>query len=191
MKWVTRERPKIERIACPWLIARFIDLDPEFIYVPAARVREVAERTGAIPFDIPGVELGHVGELCSFDAFLRKYSLGTRALRRLAVIVAARTPRASISCPNAQGCMRYPSASPAPPRTISSCSTKAWSCTKPCTPGPRPSRGCAAATADRRRRGMQATLAVAACGSAHLVLEHWPDNCIRLTRSVRRNTDTH
>ena len=70
MKWVTRERPKIDRIACPWLIARFIDRDAEFLYVPADEVLQVAEATGAIPYDIPGVEYGHVGELCSFDAFL-------------------------------------------------------------------------------------------------------------------------
>jgi hypothetical protein len=87
MKWVTRERPKIDRIACPWLIARFIDREPEFLYVPSAEVISVAERTGAIPYDIPGVEMTHVGELCSFDAFLAKYELRDRALEQLAVIV--------------------------------------------------------------------------------------------------------
>src|SRR3546814_6378888 len=73
MKWITRERPKIDRIACPWLIERFIDKAPEFLYVPSADVLRVAEETGAIPYDIPGVELTHEGELCSFDAFLKKY----------------------------------------------------------------------------------------------------------------------
>ena len=87
MKWVTRERPKIDRIACPWLIARFIDKAPEFLYVPAAEVLSTAERTGAVPYDIPGVEMSHVGELCSFDAFLSKYGLGDPALRQLAAIV--------------------------------------------------------------------------------------------------------
>jgi hypothetical protein len=87
MKWVTRERPKIDRIACPWLIARFIDDQPEFLYVRADRVRQVAEATGAIPYDIAGVELGHVGEFCSFDAFLRKYSIKRPGLDRLAAIV--------------------------------------------------------------------------------------------------------
>ena len=72
MKWITRERPKIDRIACPWLIATFIDKEPEFLYVPARDVMPVAEKTGAVPYDIPGVELSHVGELCSFDAFLNK-----------------------------------------------------------------------------------------------------------------------
>ena len=87
MKWVTRERPKIDRIACPWLISRFIDREPEFLYVPKTQVRETAEATGAIPYDIPGVELSHVGELCSFDAFLAKYRLADPALQQLAAIV--------------------------------------------------------------------------------------------------------
>ncbi|BDI07230.1 chromate resistance protein ChrB domain-containing protein [Sphaerotilus microaerophilus] len=98
MKWVTRERPKIDRIACPWLIARFIDKEPEFLYVPAARVLETAERTGAVPYDIPGVEMSHVGELCSFDAFLAKYQLDDPALQQLAVIVrGADTSRLDLS----------------------------------------------------------------------------------------------
>jgi len=87
MKWVTRERPKIDRIACPWLIARFIDREPEFLFVPAAEVTAVAEREAAVPYDIPGVELTHVGELCGFDAFLARYELCDPALEQLAVIV--------------------------------------------------------------------------------------------------------
>jgi hypothetical protein len=87
MKWVTRARPKIDRIACPWLIARFIDRDAEFLYVPTDLVRAMAEQTGAIPYDIPGVEYGHVGELCSFDAFIRIHQLADPALHALAVIV--------------------------------------------------------------------------------------------------------
>jgi hypothetical protein len=87
MKWVTRERPKIDRIACPWLIARFIDDGPEFLYVPSDEVLSVAEKTGAIPYDILGVELSHVGELCSFDAFLKKYDLDDPVLLHLAKIV--------------------------------------------------------------------------------------------------------
>lgn len=87
MKWVTRERPKIDRIACPWLIALFIDKSPEFLYVPTDQVLRVAQETGAIPYDIPGVEMSHVGELCSFDAFLEKYNLADPALQQLAVIV--------------------------------------------------------------------------------------------------------
>lgn len=87
MRWVTRERPKIDRIACPWLISRFIDDTPEFLYVPSAQVLETAERTGAVPYDIPGVEMTHVGGLCSFDAFLAKYNLTDPALQQLAAIV--------------------------------------------------------------------------------------------------------
>src|SRR5438552_18238529 len=87
MKWITRERPKIDRIACPWLIARFIDQSPEFLYVPSDQVLRIAEETGAVPYDVPGVELGHVGELCSFDAFLAKYQLAEPALQRLPAIV--------------------------------------------------------------------------------------------------------
>ena len=87
MQWITRERPKIDRIACPWLIARFIDKEPEFLYVPASEVLSIANAIGAIPYDIPNVELSHVGELCSFDAFLAKYGLDDPALRQLAAIV--------------------------------------------------------------------------------------------------------
>jgi hypothetical protein len=87
MKWVTRERPKIDRIACPWLIARFIDQAPEFLYVPPSKVLSTARETGAVPYDIPDVEMSHVGELCSFDAFLSKYGLQDPALQQLAAIV--------------------------------------------------------------------------------------------------------
>ena len=87
MKWVTRERPKIDRVACPWLIARFIDDNPEFLFVPPAEVARVAEESGAIPFDVVGVELSHDGPRCSFDAFLDKYGLRDPALAELARIV--------------------------------------------------------------------------------------------------------
>ena len=87
MKWVTRERPKIDRVACPWLVARFIDNDAEFLFVPPDDVRRVARDTGAIPYDVEGVELSHVGPMCSFDAFLNKYGLHDPALADLARIV--------------------------------------------------------------------------------------------------------
>ncbi|SDI07713.1 hypothetical protein SAMN05216603_12081 [Pseudomonas benzenivorans] len=87
MKWITRERPKIDRIACPWLISRFIDAEAEFLYVPSGDVLRLAHEESATPYDIPGVELSHVGELCSFDAFLQKYRLDEPALRQLARIV--------------------------------------------------------------------------------------------------------
>jgi len=87
-RWVTRERPKIDRIACPWLIARFVDHDAEFLYVPPKDVLRTAKEKDAVPYDIPDVAFSHVGELCSFDAFLKTYALtGDPALARLAMIV--------------------------------------------------------------------------------------------------------
>jgi hypothetical protein len=87
MKWITRARPKIDRVACPWLIARFIDTDAEFLFAPAAEVARLAAELGATPFDIDGVELSHEGPLCSFDAFLARYDLTDPALAELATIV--------------------------------------------------------------------------------------------------------
>lgn len=87
MKWITRERPKIDRIACPWLIARFIDHTPEFIFAPPSDVPRLAAELGAIPFDIEGVELSHEGPLCTFDALLTRYRLEDPALKEMAVIV--------------------------------------------------------------------------------------------------------
>ena len=87
MKWITRERPKIDRIACPWLIVRFIDRDAEFLFVRSSDVLRIAQQTGATAYDIPNVELTHEGELCSFDAFLKKYELDDPALQQMALIV--------------------------------------------------------------------------------------------------------
>jgi hypothetical protein len=87
MRWITRERPKIDRVACPWLIARFIDQEPEFIFVSPERVVEQAKKLDAIPYDVQEVELTHEGEFCSFDSFLKKYHLGERELQYLALIV--------------------------------------------------------------------------------------------------------
>ena len=87
MKWITREKARVDRIACPWLISRFIDRAPTFLFVPADRVREVAAKEDAVPYDVPGVELGHHGDRCSFDAFLSKYRLEDAALGALADIV--------------------------------------------------------------------------------------------------------
>ena len=86
-KWVTRERPKIDRIACPWLISRFIDPQAEFIYAPTSRVVAVANETGGTPYDIEGVECAHEGEHCSFDTILRIYDIHDSGLDRLAMIV--------------------------------------------------------------------------------------------------------
>ncbi len=86
-RWVTRERPKIDRIACPWLVKRFIDPDAEFLYVPTPDVKSVAAEREAVPYDIPDVEFSHNGELCSFDAFVSRYRLRDPALVELALIV--------------------------------------------------------------------------------------------------------
>jgi rhodanese-related sulfurtransferase len=86
-RWVTRERPKVDRIACPWLIRRFIDPQAEFLYVPAADVTQVARERSAIPYDVPEVEFTHVGGRCSFDAFAYRYHLADPALQELALIV--------------------------------------------------------------------------------------------------------
>lgn len=87
MKWVTRERPKVDRVACPWLIKRFIDQTPEFIFLPAGEVVKFAAETGATPFDVEGVELTHNGPRCSFDAFLAKYGMTDSALLEIAAII--------------------------------------------------------------------------------------------------------
>jgi len=88
MKWITREHVKVDRVACPWLIKKFVDTDAEFIFVPADKVMAEADRLGAVPFDIKNVELGHHGKECSFEAILKKYSLtGDPALILLGRIV--------------------------------------------------------------------------------------------------------
>ena len=87
MKWVTRARPKVDRVACPWLILRFVDPAAEFLYVAPDEVLAVARREGATPYDVPGVELGHHDAECSFDAIVRKYRLDEPALQALALIV--------------------------------------------------------------------------------------------------------
>jgi hypothetical protein len=88
MKWVTREHVKVDRVACPWLVRKFVDPEAEFLFVPADQVLTVAERESAIPYDVKGVELGHHGRECSFDAILKKHGLGTDpALLLLAKIV--------------------------------------------------------------------------------------------------------
>lgn len=101
--WVTRQRPKVDRIACPWLIRRFIDPEARFLFVAPTEVEAVAERFGAVPFDIEGAELSHRGDLCSFDAILDDFSLRTEALDRLATVVrAADTDRHDLA-PQAAG----------------------------------------------------------------------------------------
>jgi hypothetical protein len=103
VKWVTRERPRVDRIACPWLIKRFVDEQAEFLYAPGDLVMATAEREGAIPFDAPGVELGHHGEECSFDAIIRKYDLSDPALAQLALIVRGADTAAKDLTPESRG----------------------------------------------------------------------------------------
>ena len=86
-RWVTRERPKIDRIACPWLVRRFVDAQAEFLYVPLADVKRTAQEKTATPYDVADVEFTHAGERCSFDAFLEKFHLRDAALDKLALIV--------------------------------------------------------------------------------------------------------
>jgi hypothetical protein len=103
MKWVTRERPNVDRIACPWLIKKFVDPTAEFLYVPPDQVLAVAEREGATPYDVPNVELGHHGEECSFDAIVKKYNLIDPALQRLALIVRGADTQARELTPESRG----------------------------------------------------------------------------------------
>jgi len=87
MKWLTRERVKVDRVACPWLIKKFVDPQAEFLFVPADQVQAVAKREGAIPFDVPDAELGHYNGKCSFEAIIRKYGINDPAIQLLAQIV--------------------------------------------------------------------------------------------------------
>ena len=87
MKWVTRSHVHVDRVACPWLISRFVDSEAEFLFVPKGQIQRVVEETGAIPFDAPGVELGHRNGKCSFETIVEHYGLTDRALLRLAQIV--------------------------------------------------------------------------------------------------------
>jgi rhodanese-related sulfurtransferase len=102
-RWVTRERPKIDRIACPWLLARFVDPEAEFLYVPTTEVLAAAKERDAVPYDVPDVHFTHEGERCSFDAFLRHFHLDDPALEQLATIVrGADTARLDLA-PQASG----------------------------------------------------------------------------------------
>jgi hypothetical protein len=103
MKWVTRERVKVDRVACPWLIKRFVDPAAEILYVPADQVLSTAEREGATPFDVPGVEFGHHGDECSFDALVQRYQPNDLALQRLALIVRGADTAAKDLTPQSRG----------------------------------------------------------------------------------------
>lgn len=102
-RWVTRERPKIDRIACPWLIRRFVDPEAEFLYVPTPEVFAVSERERAVAYDIPGAPFSHVGERCSFDAFIERFRLDDAALQKVALIVRAADTDNHALAPEAPG----------------------------------------------------------------------------------------
>ena len=102
-RWITRERPKIDRIACPWLVLRFIDADAQFFYVPAGGVLAEAKRREAEPYDIPGVRFSHRGERCSFDAFIEEFELDNEALAAVATIVRSADTGALSLAPEAAG----------------------------------------------------------------------------------------
>ena len=121
-QWITRERPKIDCIACPWLTRRLIDPGATFIYVPSARARDSARDLNAIPFDIEGVEFGHEGDRCAFDTFLRIFDIRDQPLDRLALIVRG-ADTGTISHRNVAVCSRYRRGSPPFSRMI----TKCWS----------------------------------------------------------------
>ena len=103
MKWITRERPKIDRIACPWLIKNFVDPDAEFIYVPREKVLGEARNLNAIPFDVPGVEYTHVGDQCTFDFIVKKHHLDEPAISKLADIIRAADTDRFDSSPESAG----------------------------------------------------------------------------------------
>jgi hypothetical protein len=104
MRWITREHPRVDRVACPWLIERSIDPDAEFVYVPADQVIAEAKRLGATPYDVKDVELGHRGPECSFDAFVHKYRLeGDPALAYMAKVVRGADTSAKTLTPESQG----------------------------------------------------------------------------------------
>lgn len=102
-RWVTRHRPKIDRIACPWLIRRFVDVNAEFLFVPPSDVDDVAEKFGATDFDMPGGDWGHEGDGCSFDTMIRKFGLSNPALERLACVVRAADTNQHALAPQAAG----------------------------------------------------------------------------------------
>lgn len=103
MKWVTRQYVHVDRTACPWLIERFVDPEAEFIFVPAEKIEEVVKKDKAIPYDAPGVELGHHGDKCSFDAIVEKYKIKDPAVLELAKIVRAADTDKAEEAPEAAG----------------------------------------------------------------------------------------
>src|SRR6266571_3829400 len=135
MRWITREHPKIDRVACPWLITRFIDPVAEFLFAPPAAVHARAAELNAIPYDVEGVELSHDGPRCSFDAFLRKYGLTDPALQELAVIIRGPIRTGWTSHHNPPDCSPFLWACLDSSQTITTCCPVASSCMTPCMSG--------------------------------------------------------
>jgi rhodanese-related sulfurtransferase len=125
-KWITRERPKIDRIACPWLIRRFIDPRSQFLYVPTAKILAAAAALNATPYDVDGVEFTHEGDRCSFDTIIRVYDIRDAALDRLATIVRGAIHLVTISRRSAVACLRSRSASLPIFPTTTKCLRTAW-----------------------------------------------------------------
>ena len=159
MKWVTRRKARADRIACPWLIQRFIDPDAELLFAPEDQVMDTARREGALPFDVPGVELGHHGERCSFDAFIDKYGLTDPALQALALIVRGADTDARGITKEAWGLYAVASGF----REISRDDARIWSCSSRCTTRSTPTAG----PATREPRG---TPRPRRQGDAHVLL---------------------
>ena len=154
MKWVTRERARVDRVACPWLIAHFIDPQPQFLFVPVATVLEVAQREHAIPYDIPNVELGHHGPQCSSDAFIERFELDDPALSKLAPIVRGADTEGRDVTPNRRDSTRRRRAF----RPTAAMTSTIWSASFRCA------TRIARSAAPRHRRRKQSPVR-AACGS--------------------------
>ncbi len=145
MRWITRSHVHVDRVACPWLITRFIDSDAEFLFVPKSAVMAVADREGAIPFDAPGATLNHEGDLCTFDVIIRNYGLADRALLRLAQIVNAADTGRFDNDPLAPASRPSPSATACAIPTTSRTSSASSRSTMRFTPGAawrRPRKNC-------------------------------------------------
>jgi hypothetical protein len=108
MKWITRERPKIDRIACPWLVKNFVDKEAEFVYVPKEQVFSKAIELGTLPYEIPGAQYSHEGNFCTFDYILKKHELNDPALHQMAVIVGERIPTVLIWHLTPENAGQYP-----------------------------------------------------------------------------------
>lgn len=135
MTWITRERRKIDRIACPWLVSRLVDPSPEVLYIPASEVDRVADESGAIPYDVPRADLGHHGERCSFDAFVSCFAIADPAIAKLAQIVRAADTGKPGLAKEAEGPLwPFRAGYRSTFRTTTRCARAGWTCMTPSTP---------------------------------------------------------